>query len=109
MTFIDEESHLLSPFHPKFKSKNTPKYSEISADSEVVVSNENTDNSSEDPKPETETSKRKKIPALGIFLALMSVLCYSIGSAIVNLLPELHSIEILVIRYKLFMLIIYLF
>ncbi|XP_054166206.1 solute carrier family 35 member G1-like [Oppia nitens] len=45
-----------------------------------------------------EPQKRRHIPALGIFLAFMSVLCYSLGSAIVNLLPALHSLEILLIR-----------
>ncbi|CAG2170306.1 unnamed protein product [Oppiella nova] len=53
------------------------------------------------PKPDADTRMgriARRIPALGIIMAFMSVLCYSLGSAIVNLMPELHSLEILMIR-----------
>ncbi len=48
--------------------------------------------------------KRKKplperIPAFGLLCAILSVICWSIASVIVKVLTDLHSIEILVIRF----------
>jgi hypothetical protein len=44
----------------------------------------------------------ERIPAFGLLMALLSVVCFSIASVIVKVLTHLHSIEILVIRYLLF-------
>lgn len=44
-------------------------------------------------------SLAKKIPAFGLLMALMSVFCFSIGSVIVKVLTQMHSIQVLVIRY----------
>ncbi len=41
----------------------------------------------------------ERIPAFGLLMALLSVVCFSIASVIVKVLTHLHSIEILVIRY----------
>ena len=95
MTFLSEESRLLSQDKPKTKSS---KLVAIPPESQASESDDSSEHSSE-ILPKVETQK-KIIPALGIFLALMSVFCYSMGSALVNMLPELHSIEILVIRYE---------
>lgn len=99
MTYTDEES-LLSPFHHKFKTnttngpKMTDKYIAIPSESDDC------DQSSEEVANVVKDAPQEKrtIPALGIILAFISVWCYSLGSAIVNLLPQLHSLEILVIR-----------
>lgn len=40
-----------------------------------------------------------RIPAFGLLMALMSVFCFSIGSVIVKVLTQMHSIQVLVIRY----------
>ena len=100
MTYTDEES-LLSPFHPKFKkkTKNGKKMKEryITIPSESDGSDQCSQELAKVVKDEPQEAK-KTIPALGIILAFLSVWCYSLGSAIVNLLPQLHSIEIMVIR-----------
>lgn len=43
----------------------------------------------------------ERIPAFGLLMALISVVCFSIGSVIVKVLTEMHSIQVLVIRYSL--------
>ncbi|CAG2104235.1 unnamed protein product, partial [Medioppia subpectinata] len=68
-----------------------------SADGTAIVPNTIDDgNNCEEKK--TVGHRTRRIPALGIMMAFMSVLCYSLGSAVVNLMPELHSLEILGIR-----------
>lgn len=44
-------------------------------------------------KPLTE-----RIPAFGLLCAILSVICWSLGSLIVKVVTDLHSIQILVIR-----------
>ncbi|CAG2106652.1 unnamed protein product [Medioppia subpectinata] len=39
-----------------------------------------------------------RIPAFGLLMALISVVCFSIGSVIVKVLTEMHTIQVLVIR-----------
>ena len=95
MTYTDEES-LLSPFRPELQDANRKKKKMknlivIPPDSGVSAQN-----SQEIPKDVAQ--EKKPFPALGIILAFLSVWCYSLGSAMVNLLPQLHSLEIMSIR-----------
>jgi hypothetical protein len=41
----------------------------------------------------------QRIPAFGLLMSFISVFFFSMQSVIVNLLTDLHSIEILVIRF----------
>ena len=43
-------------------------------------------------------SLAEMIPAFGILLSILSVICFSVGSLIVKVLTELHSLEILFVR-----------
>ena len=52
------------------------------------------------PTPQKRISLPKRIPAFGLLMALMSVFCFSIGSVIVKVLTQMHSIQVLVIRYS---------
>ena len=49
---------------------------------------------------EPKKSFTERIPAFGLLCAILSVICWSLGSLIVKMLTDLHSIEILVIRFE---------
>ena len=40
----------------------------------------------------------ERIPAFGIFMMILSAVSYSLGSLIIKLLPQLHSLEVLFFR-----------
>jgi len=60
----------------------------------AMSKNANQNNERAEKRPLSE-----RIPAFGLLMALMSVFCFSVAALIVKILTELHSIEILVIRY----------
>ncbi|XP_054166155.1 solute carrier family 35 member G1-like [Oppia nitens] len=66
----------------------------------IVGNNNNyTDNDVENIGcPQKRRSLAKRIPAFGLLMALTSVVCFSIGSVIVKVLTQMHSIQVLVIR-----------
>ena len=73
----------------------------LEAKQKMLDSSDNTGNDVEigDTGPPKRRSIAHRIPAFGLLMSLMSVFCFSIGSVIVKVLTEMHSIQVLVIRY----------
>lgn len=75
-----------------------PEENKSAKNSVIIIPQNNLDVTVIQPKK----SFAERIPAFGLLCAILSVICWSLGSLIVKILTDLHSIEILVIRYVLF-------
>lgn len=103
--FLASDQHQKDDFNSnKFGNELVNSVKIIGADDVAIDLNEDDIPEKEDQIEDENESRRmtkslpERIPAFGLLMAILSIVCFSFGSLTVKLIKDIHSIEILCFR-----------